>query len=66
MSVEIGTEADPIPRKGIHKWDLPCIDIVIVRHRFKGTVRPDWIRMRVLLLDWGLEKDINRYMFLIF
>jgi hypothetical protein len=31
----------------------------------KGTVRPDWIYMRVV--PWiGLEKNINRYMFLIF
>jgi hypothetical protein len=25
MNMEIGTEAAPIPRKGIHKWTFRCI-----------------------------------------
>ncbi len=33
--------------------------------RLKGTVRPDWICLRVVLLE-GLEKDINRYMYFYF
>jgi hypothetical protein len=33
----------------------------------KDTVRPDWICMRVVPLEWiGLEKDINSYMFFLF
>jgi hypothetical protein len=32
---------------------------------FKGSVRPDWIYMRVVPF-WIVEKDINRYRFLTF
>ncbi len=33
---------------------------------FKGTVRPNWICMRVVSLESPLKKDINHFMFLIF
>jgi hypothetical protein len=42
------------------------------KNQREGTVWPDWICMRVILLDtigyyWiGIEKDINRYRFFIF
>jgi hypothetical protein len=34
-------------------------------HKFKGTVQPDGIYMRVVPLE-GLEKGFNRYRFMIF
>ncbi len=40
---------------------------LVARIPFKGTVRPDWICMRVVQYYWiGLEKYINRLRFLIF
>ncbi len=45
-------------RYNLSNWEV-LINKKIVEAQFKGTVRPDWIYMRVVPLD-SLEKDINR------
>jgi hypothetical protein len=53
---------------GIHQNDMQDRNTHIkMLDKLKGTVRPDWICVRVVPLEWiGIKKDITRYRFFIF
>ncbi len=40
MNVEIGTEAAPLPRKGIQKWDFRCS--AVYKMQYKGSLFLAW------------------------
>jgi hypothetical protein len=60
------TGGSPVP-KG-HLFTFIFKAILTLTFTVEGTVRPDWISLRVVSFGYwiGLKKDINRYRFLIF